>query len=360
MFRIILLLFFAVSLSAQNRKEKSAENIASFQNIVNDEPRDNFTMRIMFYNIENLFDTINDPNKNDEDFLPDGNNRWNSYRYNKKLKNTYKVITAVGGWDAPEIIGFCEIENRLVLEELISKTPLKQSNYEVIHHESPDRRGIDVGLIYRPDKFTPLHHEPLNVSFENNPDFKTRDILYIKGLVFNLDTLHLFVNHWPSRLGGETDSEPKRILAASVARKKIDEILLLNPQSNILLIGDYNDYPDNRSMYDVLGAKESVEETKTNALVNLMFEKHKKHEGTHKYQSHWGCLDQVIVSSLMLNENHSLNVKNSKAHIYKSDFLLKEDERWMGNKPFRTYEGFKYTRGYSDHLPVYVDIYYKK
>jgi predicted extracellular nuclease len=361
MFKILLtplLLSFCFIAFAQKKTKKSVSDTTTIT--INDEPRDKYSMRIMFYNVENLFDTINDTNKNDEDFLPDGNLRWNGYRYNKKLKNTYKVITAVGGWDVPEVIGFCEIENRLVLEELISKTPLRNSNYEIIHYEAPDERGIDVGLIYRPDKFAPLAHEPLNISFENDKDFKTRDILYVKGIVMNSDTLHLFVNHWPSRRGGETDSEPKRLLAASIARNKIDEILKLNTKANILLMGDFNDYPENRSMNEILRGKELQEATIQGDLVNLMFEHLKDHQGSHKYQRHWGCLDQIVVSPYMLKENYSLQVKGNKAHIYRNDFLLKEDERWMGIKPFRTYEGFKYVGGYSDHLPVFVDLIYKE
>lgn len=358
---ILFFILIVLSSFAQSKKVKNKIHEIETLDNAGDEPRDNYTMRIMFYNVENLFDTINDPNKNDEDFLPEGNNRWNSYRYHKKLKNIYKVITSVGGWDAPEIIGFCEIENRFVLEELLLKTPLRQNNYEIIHHESPDNRGIDVGLIYRPDKFSVLNHEPLNVSFEENNNFKTRDILYVKGIVFGLDTLHIFVNHWPSRRGGEAESEPNRILAASVARKKIDNVLNENPKANILLMGDFNDYPENKSLYEILKAKEVASDKTINyGLINLMFEKHIKHEGTHKYQSHWGCLDQIIVSSLMLNEEHSLNVKNNVANIFKNDFLLKDDTRWMGTKPNRTYEGFKYSGGYSDHLPIYVDIVYKR
>ena len=345
---LLIQLLFYFSVSAQI-------NTAEYNN----ELRGSNAMRIMFYNVENLFDTINEPLKNDEDFLPNGNNRWNSFRFYNKLKNTYKVITAVGGWETPEIIGFCEIENRYVLEQLIKRTPLKSSNYEIVHYDSPDDRGIDVGLIYRPDKFNPIEQEPLNVSLENDTSFKTRDILYVKGIVFNKDTLHLFVNHWPSRRGGETDSEPKRIEAAKTARKKIDEILKVNTNANILLMGDFNDYPDNRSLNEILSAQEDIAIAQKNDLINLMFEKLKNHEGSHKYQSHWGCLDQIIVSPLMLQSNNTLQVKNNKAFIYRNDFLLKEDTRWLGKKPFRTYEGFKYNGGFSDHLPVYVDIILK-
>jgi len=363
--RLILILFFAlhgmVSFSQTKKKSKAAntDTTSKAQTYIHDDlPRGKNEMRIMFYNVENLFDTINDPHKNDEDFLPSGNNHWNSWRYSEKLKNIYKVATAVGGWEPPDVMGVCEIENRLVLEQLIKWTPLRNFNYEIVHHESPDNRGIDVGLIYRRDKFSPLEHEALKVSFEDNPDFKTRDILYVKALVMNKDTLHLFVNHWPSRLGGAMESEEKRILAASVARKKIDAVLKLNPSANILLMGDFNDYPNDRSLNETLRAVGKTIEAKNGRLFNLMFEIAEKHDGSHKYQGHWGALDQVIVSSLMLQEGHSLRVENNSATIFKNPFLLKEDERWMGTKPSRTYEGFKYTGGFSDHLPVFVDLIY--
>lgn len=349
---LLLSLFFCNSCvySQKGNTEQELKNT-----LVNDEPRNKNTLRIMFYNIENLFDTIDDPHKNDNEFLPEGTNKWNSFRFYKKLKNTYKVITAVGGWDAPEIIGFCEIENRYVLEQLISKTPLRNNNYEIAHYESPDQRGIDVGLIYRPDKFTLIESQPLQVAFENDTDFKTRDVLYVKGIALNKDTLHIFVNHWPSRRGGESESEPKRIQAASIVRNKIEAIFKQNNSANIIVMGDLNDYPDNRSINEILQAKK-IKETKPLELANLMYEKHEQHEGSHKYQSHWGCLDQMIVSPIMLDEMNSLQVKDKKATIYRNDFLLKADDRYMGNEPFRTYEGPKYTGGFSDHLPVFLDI----
>lgn len=313
-------------------------------------------MRIMFYNVENLFDTINDPLKNDEEFLPEGSYHWNGYRFQKKLKNTYKVITAVGGWESPDIIGFCELENRYVLERLIEYTPLRNQQYEIVHHESPDRRGIDVGLIYKKRKFQLIAHEALNVSLEDDPDFKTRDILYIKGLAFHTDTLHIFVNHWPSRRGGETTSEHKRVKAAETARKKIDEILSYDASANIVLMGDFNDYPDNNSINKVLQAKSIKEFQPNQDLLNLMYEKFENHEGSHKYQGHWGCLDQMIISNALTDSMQGLYVPQLKAEIFSSPFLLKEDERWMGMQPARTYEGFKYKGEFSDHLPIYTDI----
>jgi predicted extracellular nuclease len=359
--RIILFFFFTLTVLnvfSQKKKQNAVAADTTAKEIFshNDELRGRNEMRIMFYNVENLFDTINDPDKNDEDFLPDGNHHWNSWRYSQKLKNIYKVATAVGGWEPPDVIGVCEIENLLVLEQLIRWTPLKNFNYEIVHFESPDNRGIDVGLLYRPDKFQPLTEEAINVNFEDNPDFKTRDILYIKALVFGKDTLHLFVNHWPSRYGGAVESEPKRILAAATARKKIDEILTSNPSANILLMGDLNDYPEDISISESLKAKGKLSELKRGELFNLMYDKAAKHEGSHKYQSHWGALDQMIVSPNMLDEKNELRVKNNNAFIYRNPFLMKDDERWMGTKPNRTYEGFKYTGGFSDHLPIFLDL----
>lgn len=355
---MLFLILWSIAIFCQKKESTQAVSDSPTNTSFNpyDEPRSRHEMRIMFYNVENLFDTINDPVKNDEDFLPEGSNRWNSWRYHQKLKNIYKVIIAVGGWEPPDLIGFCEIENRYVLEELIRKTPLHNYDYQIIHYESPDRRGIDVALIYRPEKFQPIVHEALAVSLEQDDEFKTRDILYVSALIFDKDTLHLFVNHWPSRRGGILESEVKRLQAASVAREKINYILSLQPLANIVLMGDFNDHPDDRSLYEQLRAKKPTDPLEQGDLANLMYEAHEQHDGTHKYQGHWGVLDQIIVSTPLLQQHHSLRVKNKQAYIFKADFLLKDDERWIGKEPFRTYEGFKYTGGYSDHMPVFVDL----
>ncbi len=354
-----LLLWNADVLAQKKSKPASAAAVVADDKF-NREPRGENELRIIFYNVENLFDTIDDPIKNDNDYLPQGNYRWGSYRYSQKLKALYKVIAATGGWEPPDIIGVCEIENRLVLEDLIKKTPLRNFNYNIIHQESPDMRGIDVGLLYREDKFRRLEEEFLLVAFDDDPSFKTRDIIYAKGIVFESDTLHLFVNHWPSRWGGEALSAPKRIRAAEVVRAKVDAILSENSSANIIVMGDFNDYPDNRSVLEILRAKGKANEIQQDDLFNLMYEKYLRNEGTHKYQGHWGCLDQFIINPVMLQSDAPVQIKNNKAFIFREDFMLQEDARHMGDKPFRTFVGFKYTGGYSDHLPIIVDIIKKQ
>ena len=174
---------------------------ASRENSLKDEVRGKNAFRLMFYNTENFFDTLHDPNKNDNDFTPEGNYHWNKWKFYNKLQHTAKTILALGGWDPPDIIMMAEIENRYILERLIYSTPLKAFKYGIIHEESPDSRGIDVALIYRKEKFKELYHRAINITFPDQAEVKTRDILYVKGVLSSKDTLHIFVNHWPSRLG---------------------------------------------------------------------------------------------------------------------------------------------------------------
>jgi len=317
-------------------------------------------LRIMFYNVENLFDTIDNPKTMDEDFLPQGGYRWNGWKLWKKLGNTCKIVTAVGGWDAPEIVGFCEVECRSVLDMLVQKTNLKRFNYQVVHKESPDPRGIDVALMYRKDKIIPITYEAINVSFLNDSAKTTRDILYFMGKTLNGDTINIFVNHWPSRRGGQMESEQFRVRVAEVVKEKVDQIFKLNSSANIILIGDFNDYPDNYSLIKTLEAKIHYDTIENSKLYNLSYYLHEKTGlGTHKHMTEWGILDQIIVSGNLLNTKTSLRTSLDDAHIYKEEFLLMPDKTNLGYKPFRTYEGMKYLGGYSDHLPVYLDLYSK-
>lgn len=317
--------------------------------------------KIMFYNVENLFDTFDDSLKNDEEFLPEGNRFWNNNKYYTKLNHIYKVIMAIGEWNPPAVIGVCEIENRKVLSDLTNNTPLVKYEYQIIHKESPDRRGIDVGLLYREELFTPLVKEFLAINFPDNPDSKTRDILYVKGIAKNTDTLHIFINHWPSRWGGQLESENKRMFVASVLKTKVDSIFSNNDKANIIITGDFNDYPNNKSMTDVISAKQNFDNIAPNNLYNLSDHLNKtKGIGSHKYQGEWGVLDQFIVSGNMLNTNNKMHTSTSDIHIFNKDFLLESDESYYGFKPFRTYTGFKYNGGFSDHLPTYLVLKFNK
>jgi len=320
----------------------------------------NEAYRIMFYNAENFFDPFNDSLKNDEDFLPQGNHFWTWNKFQEKANNLFKVITAVGKWQPPMIVGFCEVENRFVLNQLIEKTPLARLNYGIVHHDSPDNRGIDVAMIYLKDQFTPIHDEAIHIVFPNDNAKKTRDILYVEGVTNKKDTLHLFINHWPSRLGGQLESDANRTFVASVLKNKVDSIFKANINANIIITGDFNDEPDNTSITETLKAKHDYENSQAGFLYNLSYYlKEKKGLGSHKFQGQWGMLDQIIVSGSLLNKQNNVYTSTDNAHVFNADFLLVKDEQNVGFQPNRTYVGFKYNGGFSDHLPVYLDLFNK-
>jgi len=344
--KYVLFVFF-ISVSLLN----NAQNLNEYEF-----PRGD--MRIMFYNVENLFDIYNDSITSDEEFTPEGGRHWMNSRYYKKLNNISKVITAIGQWELPEIIGVCEIENRYVLEGIIKQTALKKYPYRIIHKESPDRRGIDVGFLYRKDKFTPIEYEAIKIIFPYEPDSKTRDILYVKGFNKFKDTMHIFINHWPSRWGGQMETDHKRIFVASVLKHKTDSIFNADTEPNIIIMGDLNDYPQNNSLKETLSAKTEYSEIENESLYNLAYYlQEKKGKGSHKHEGEWGVLDQIIVSGSMLNPKNNIHTSLDDAHVFDAPFLLETDENFVGYKPFRTYVGFTFHDGFSDHLPVYLDLF---
>lgn len=318
--------------------------------------------RVMFYNVENLFDTEDDPEKRDEEFTPDGDRYWSNYRYNQKLQNIYKVIVGVGEWDLPQIVGLCELENRKVLEDLLSNTPLYKTDYKIIHYESPDRRGIDVGLLYREEFFTPISHKAILVDWPARISTgTTRDVLYVCGTTKSNDTLHVFVNHWPSRWGGQMETEEKRMFVAKIVKKQTDSIFRTNKNANIIIMGDLNDHPTDRSLLETLKAKTEFDKIKNNYLYNLSYylEEVKK-LGSHKYNGQWGILDHIVVSGALLDTTSTVYTTLEDAHIFNADFLLEDDDKYTGKRVNRTYIGFKFHGGYSDHLPTYVDLKFNK
>lgn len=318
--------------------------------------------RIAFYNCENLFDTYDDTTKLDDEFLPEGAKFWSWSRYQEKLANISKVITAIGGWDPPEIVGLCEVENRYVLDGLVNTSAIQKFNYQVIHKESPDKRGIDVALIYLKDKFFPISYNAIPVIFpEDLGGRPTRDILYVKGTTTKDDTLHIFVNHWPSRWGGQMETEEKRMFVATVLKNTVDSIFETNSHANILIMGDLNDYPTDRSMLESLQANIEFDEIQADELYNLSFYIHEKYgKWSHKYEGEGDILDQMIVSGNLLNSENNIYMSPDNAHIFDADFLIEEDVNYVGYKPFRTYIGYKFHGGFSDHLPAYIDLFYKK
>ena len=319
------------------------------------------SFRIMFYNAENFFDTKHDSAKNDQEFLPDAARHWTQQRYEEKIMHLARVITSVGGWNPPEIIGLCEVENRHCVDDLVENSPLKALNYKIIHKESPDKRGIDVAFLYQDKKFTPIHNEFIQIDYPKNPR-KTRDIIYVKGYTDKHDTLNIFVNHWPSRYGGQLSSEPNRIFVASVLRKKVDSLILVSRNPNIVIIGDLNDMPNNISVTKILKANSDIDKTiiRNDSLYNIAgYFKKSIGYGSHKFHGEWGVLDQIIVTGNLLLKTDKIYTTKNDYHIYKPKFLIEKDEKYFGIQPFRTYIGFKYHGGYSDHLPVFLDLYEK-
>lgn len=266
------------------------------------------------------------------------------------------------GAQPPSIIGLAEIENRKVLNDLTQNTPLGKFNYQIIHKDSPDPRGIDVGLLYRPDYFKPLNYSFIHVFFSFDSTRKTRDIIYIKGIALGHDTIHVFVNHWPSRMKGQARSEHLRDETAKILRHKTDSLFCISKNSKIIIIGDFNDDPDDESIQNNLKALPIKDKIVNGQLYDLS-EKWLKDIsviGTIKYKGKWSVFDQVIVSSGMLVSNSKyLKCLPSSASIYFPNFLLTDDKNYSGKTPYRTYNGYKYAGGFSDHLPVYLDLFYK-
>lgn len=305
---------------------------------------------VVSYNVENLFDTVDDPKVPDEEFLPGSEKKWDQTKYQKKLDDLARVISEINPADLPEIVGLVEVENKSVLVDLVTKTALQKHKYAVIHKESPDYRGIDVALIYRQGEFTEIMHETLPVVFADDPEFKTRDILHVVGKIRN-KTVHIFVNHWPSRIGGDEKTEPKRVKAASVLKQRIDVVLKADPKAMIVVMGDMNDEPANKSLQEILGAK-SPETSAT--LVNLMFPDKKSGLGTYFYSGNWNMLDNILVSKEMIVGN-SVKIENRKGYIYSNDWMIFTNKN--GDKtPNRSYVGNRYTGGVSDHFPVYFKM----
>jgi len=315
--------------------------------------------KIMFYNLENMYDPFDDTLKNDNEYLPGGIRGWTWKKFERKLQNTSKVIVTAGGWRPPDIVGMAELENRFCLIQLLKRTPLGRYDYQIIHHDSPDARGIDVGLIYRPDRFTVLFHRAIPVIFEGETEPTTRDILYVKGLMPNKDTLHIFINHWPSKFGGAAATIPKRKDAALKLKSVTDSIAAINPDALIVITGDFNDQPNDESMAIHLDARSGIPGSTGYYLYNLMTEFMGKWDiGSNKFHEEWSIIDQFVVSSALINHKTGLHLSKNKAEIFRAPFLLEEDLNFNGTKPFRTYSGPTYQGGFSDHLPILLYLEY--
>jgi predicted extracellular nuclease len=322
---------------------------------------DTVAIRIMSYNTENYLSYRHDSLSPCFEFSPRGMRAWTYERYRLKRDNIAKVIAAVGQWNPPALVALCEIENEEVLSDLTLRSPLKNLKYKSVHFESPDPRGIDVALLYQPKLFRLIKAEPIPVLLASDTKRHTRDILYAEGILTNGDTLHVFVNHFPSRMGGELESESGRAMAAETLRHKTDSLVTLNRLARIVIMGDFNDYPDNKSMREVLGALPDSTPPEQTSLINLFYTTHKAGKtGSYKHAGQWGMLDQIIVSAALLSPDHSTAIQPGSARVFDDDFLLEEDTGNFGKQPFRTYAGMQYHGGFSDHLPVYVDMIIRK
>ncbi|MCR4766032.1 MAG: endonuclease [Bacteroidaceae bacterium] len=330
--------------------------------------QDNYRFRVVSYNVENLFDYQHDDLKNDYEFLPDAARHWDYQKYRKKLDDLGRVIIATGEWTPPALVGLCEVENEHCLTDLTEHSVLKEAGYRYIMTNSPDQRGIDVALLYQHEVFKPLTVKTYRVPPFTKQKNATRDILHVTGELPNHSLLDVLVCHLPSRSGGEKESEPYRLLAAGVLRQAVDSIMEVRNKAQVVIMGDFNDYYNNRSVAEVLGAKPvTTLKTDKQQLYHLLAAKEAamKDYGSYRYRGEWDSLDHIIVNGRLLRQKGAFHIQPSddafwvKADVFIADFLLEDDDRYGGKMPFRTYSGMKYKGGYSDHLPIYADFILK-
>ncbi len=311
---------------------------------------------VAFYNQENLFDTIDGEN-NDADFLPEGVKHWTKERYELKLKHMAEAISVLADGKAPDILGLCEVENRGVVEDLVAQEALKKYNYQVVHFESPDKRGIDNALIYRPNKFAftgaASHFVKLPEDY-----ILTRDILEVNGLLMG-EPVAILVGHWPSRSGGEKASMPRRLAAAKVMKQVTDNLMSQNKGQKVILMGDFNDDPNSPSLTEGLKSVNREADVKDGDLFNTTAKLYNKGYGTLAYRDTWNLFDNIVITSNLLNapqnEWHVLRDKRTGAfgRISQNPNLIQKTGHYKGY-PFRTFSGDKFQNGYSDHFPVFI------
>jgi predicted extracellular nuclease len=302
---------------------------------------------VAFYNVENLFDTEDDPNINDEEYMPEGGKEWDTEKYQNKLVNMSKVLaTMTYGAD---IIGLAEVENRRVLEDLVAMPTMAGKKYQIVHFDSPDYRGIDVALLYRSDKFQPFSTIKIPFSHDTNEGFRTRDMLWVKGL-YGGDTLNVVVSHWPSRRGGK---QAERIMAATILRKHIDSVQNLNPAAKIILMGDFNDDPTDKSIKKILRADNKENKLGKGDIYNASMKTFKQGYGTLMYKGMWNLFDQIMISQSLLKANNK-----ASNFFYAPDSFRVYAPEWMRESdtggPLRTFSYGVYKNGFSDHYPSFI------
>jgi predicted extracellular nuclease len=301
----------------------------------------------MFYNVENLFDTADDTTKDDDEFLPDGSRRWTEKRYWQKINALSRVIASAGEWELPALIGLCEVENEKVVTDLAYRSVIAGAGYRVIHRESPDPRGIDLALLYRKDLVQIVDSRSWVPEEQEGEVFSSRNLLYVKALAGN-DTLHLILCHWPSRRGGTLAAGDLRKNMAQLVRTKTDSLLTSSgDMASVIVMGDLNAAPDDPVIKIITG---------DSSLVNYAGNPAEKGIGSYRYQGRWELIDQILVSRSMTDPEGKIYADPLSFRVYDEQFLLVEDADYPGRKPFATYGGYKWTGGYSDHLPVLITL----
>ena len=312
---------------------------------------------VAFYNLENLFDTINNNSKYDLEYSPQGEKLWDSKKYYSKLDNMARVLSLLARETCPlgpAVIGVAEVENRSVLEDLVKRDALAKLDLQIVHYDSPDRRGIDVGLLYNPLLFTVTSSKAFPLIVKDFPNFRSRDLLLVSGLMDG-EKFHFLVNHWPSR----GNAERFRIAAAELTRQIHDSLRVADPGAKVIIMGDLNDDPTNKSVKKVLGAATKRKDVKANGLFNPMAELHAKGIGTLAYQGGWNLFDQIIISDNLLGDDRS-TFKFWKAEVFNRDFLIQKEGQYKGY-PLRTHSQNIFLNGYSDHFPsiIYLIKYFE-
>ena len=313
---------------------------------------------VAFYNLENLFDTIDNEETFDEDYTRKGKNQYSAADYRNKISMLAKVIGRIGSKNSktgPHLIGVSEVENRQVLEDLVSQPALDSLSYAIVHENSPDRRGIDVALLYREEFFYPLSHEAVEVRLwdDSGERIYTRDVLWVHGIMDG-EELHLLINHWPSRRGGASNSAPKRMKAALVNRQMIAKINQSNSGAKILILGDFNDDPTDESLMEGLSSR-AYSDLGTDDFFNPMFQMHKRGWNTLVYRDQIHLFDQILLSFSLVNPADQKGFRLFRAGIYNPEELIVKDGKYRGY-PFRSFQNGKFSGGYSDHFPVYVEL----
>ncbi len=319
-----------------------------------DDQREFIGVGVGFYNVENLFDTINDPNIRDDDFTPQGSNRWNTERYFEKLDNLAEVLKLLGQEVNPDglaVIGLAEVENTTVLEDLAAHDKIRDRNYQVVFEKGPDRRGMHVAFYYNPTYFEYVSHNNYPTVVPDRPDFITRDQLLLTGNLLG-ERMHFIVGHWPSRVGGEARSRPGRIAAADIARAVIDSIQAAEPGAKVFIMGDFNDNPTDISIRKHLRSKGSRERISEDELYNPFESFYRRGIGSNAWRDAWSLFDQILFTPALLNDDYS-DFAYLRAEVFNKPFLRQPSGRFQGY-PFRSFGGGVYLGGYSDHFPVCV------